>query len=416
MKDVHLLDLIHGISNTLDYVSTAVTGHHRRVGIACGAMADTLGFDADDTADLLIAGMMHDVGAFALELKLDGLDFEADLTAHSIVGYNLLYGHELLEHPAEVIRYHHTPWKTLVASDIHETTATLANIVNLADRVDILNKVGTKTFDRDRIRAVIGVNNKDVYSPQIIEAFMDASATDEFWQNLDNTTSPVRELVRSDIRNQTIPREQLIKFSRFFSHIIDFRSRHTATHSQGVAETAVQIARLAGMDENDLLKMRLAGNLHDIGKLAVPISLLDKPAALDDDEFDTIKGHAAICDTLLHSVPGMEEIADWACEHHGRINGEGYPKGLRGDELSLGSRILAVADVCTALSEDRPYRIGMGKEKTCATLAAMARDGHLDEELVNLTIDNYNRIDALRRIVQSRAMAEFKQFNEDLTT
>lgn len=413
MKDVYLLDLIHGISGTLDYVSSEVTGHHRRVGIACGPMAEALGLGPEDTTDLLVAGLLHDIGAFALQLPLDGLDFDADLTEHSVMGYKLLHRHELLERPATIIKHHHTPWKSLKsATKMDGNTPVLANVVNIVDRVDILNKVGMRTIDRERIRTIIGDYSHTVFETDVVDAFMDVSASDSFWRLLEDDDTPIRNAVGTTLDDRLIPQTQLLSFSRFFSHIIDFRSRHTATHSQGVAETAVQIARLVGMNEFDQLRMRLAGNLHDIGKLSVPVTLLDKPEALNADEFSTVQEHANVCDTLLHSIPGLETIADWACQHHERINGSGYPGGLKGDELSLGSRILAVADVCTALSEDRPYRKGMGREATCAALAGMAEDGLLDSRIVELTITNYDRIDAVRRMVQNRALAEFRRFRD----
>lgn len=412
MNDVYLLDLINGVSSALDYVSTAVTGHHRRVGIAAASMGTALGLDATDTTDLIMAGLLHDIGAFSLDLKLDGLDFDADLTEHSMVGYRLLRGHPLLSRSAHLVRYHHTPWRDLqkTSHGLDQETLFLGNVLNLMDRVDVLGKVGTRVFDRERIREVIGRYSNVIYSPRAIEAFMDISTQPEFWERMEDTVSPVRDLIDAEFNDPSIPMDQLLHFARFFSHIIDFRSRHTATHSQGVAETAVQLARLAGMSETDQLRMRLAGNLHDIGKLAVPVNLLDKPAALDHDEYATVQSHAAVCEAVLRSVPGLEDVADWACQHHERLNGKGYPHNLSGTDISLGSRIMAVADVCTAISEDRPYRPGMPEKKAHGVLVSMADSGFLDPDLVALTIDNYAHIDAVRRMVQSRALAEFKRF------
>ncbi len=413
MDNVYLLDLINGISETLDYVSTTVSGHHRRVGVASSIMAEALSLDADDTTDLLMAGLLHDIGAFSQGLKFDGLDFEIDLTKHAYLGYRLLHGHPLLARIAEMVRVHHTPWKEVVqnGNGIDKSTLFLGNVINLVDRADVLANVNSRGMKKDAIRKVIGSYSSAIYAPRAVEVFMDVSAEQDFWDRITESSGHIRDVVTAGIKERYTPQDQLLDFSRFFSHLIDFRSRHTATHSQGVAETAVQLARLAGMSELDQKRMRLAGNLHDLGKLAVPGKLLDKPSTLDPKEYEIVQNHAVVCETVLRSIPGLENITDWACQHHERLNGKGYPHALEEKDLSLGSRIMAVSDVYTAISEDRPYRDGMDQEKALFILQSMAVDGFLDHEIVALVVDNYEQIDAIRRIVQSRANAEFKHFS-----
>lgn len=412
MNDVYLLDLIQGISGTLDYVSSEVNGHHKRVGFACTSMAKALDLTPDDTGDLLLAALLHDIGAFALDVQLDGLDFDTDLTEHSFMGHKLLCRHELLRRPAEIVQYHHTPWQELKEIDHDETVKLLANVINIIDRIDILNTIDQRAHDREHIIETVSGYTHTIYEPGLVDALKGMADSDAFWHLLNDDKTPINLTMPADLNKRLIPHDQLLDFSRFFSHIIDFRSRHTATHSQGVAETAVQLARMASMDETDQLRMRLAGNLHDIGKLSVPITLLNKPAPLEEDEFAIMKKHAEAGDTLLNSVSGLETIADWAAQHHERLDGSGYPKGLEDDQIPLGSRILAVADVCTAILEDRPYRRGMEKSEACETLQTMADDGLLDKDIIHMTISNFDRIDAVRHMVQSRALAEFQRFNE----
>ena len=292
-----------------------------------------------------------------------------------------------------------------------DSTLFLGNVINLVDRADVLANVSSKGMGRDVIRGVISSYSSDIYAPQAVEAFMDVSAGQDFWDRTTESRGHIRDVVTADVSEQRISQDQLPDFSLFFSHIIDFRSRHTATHSQGVAETAVQLAKLAGMSGLDQKRMRLAGNLHDLGKLAVSSDLLDKPSSLSSDEYELVQNHAVVCETVLRSIPGLEDITDWACQHHERLNGKGYPHALEGKVISLGSRIMAVADGYTAISEDRPYRDGMDQETALSVLQSMANSGFLDPELVLLVVENYERIDAVRRIVQSRALAEFKRFS-----
>ena len=411
MSNVLLLDLISGISGALDHVSPAVTGHHRRVGLACALVGKSLGLSREELTDLHVAGQMHDIGAFSLDFALDGLDFDADLTEHAGVGHRLLRTHPQLQNAAEFIRHHHTPWKDLQDDGVNEKTAFLGNVVNLLDRVDILARVGVRTFDRERIRDVAADYSSTIYAPEAVAAFLDASKDDAFWEAMMHHDGHVRDIMGDLVLDQRIPQDELLAFAQLFSHIIDFRSRHTATHSQGVAETAAQLAKLAGMNSWEQRRMRLAGNLHDIGKLAVSSALIEKPAALEPDEFVVVKNHASVCEDVLNSIPGLEDVAAWACQHHERVNGKGYPHGLSGDELSLGSRIMAVADVFTAVTEDRPYRAGMPPEKARSALSAMAQKGYLDARIVELALENYDMIDAIRTIAQSRALDAFKRFS-----
>ena len=135
MDDVYLLDLIYGVSGALDYVSATVAGHHRRVGVASSIMGEALGLDAEDVTDLLMAGLLHDIGAFSQGFSFDGLDFETDLKEHAHVGYRLLRDHPLLARIAEMVRVHHTPWKVVLQnkSGVDDSTLFLGNVINLVE-------------------------------------------------------------------------------------------------------------------------------------------------------------------------------------------------------------------------------------------------------------------------------------------
>ena len=412
MEDISLIDLVSGISTALDYVSPTVTGHHRRVGMASVVMGNHFGIGSPSIVDLLLAGLMHDIGAFSLDTVLDGLSFDSTLTEHAAVGHRLLRDHPFLERPSRMIKYHHTNWEDLQAirAEGDREVLFMANVLNLADRVDILRNAERKGHTREKVQTIVAGYGADLYAPEILVAFEELSQSGLFWPLMENMTTPVKNVLGQDLLDVRITPDQLVEFSHFFSHIIDFRSRHTATHSLGVAETAVQLAKLAGMDEQGQKHMRLAANLHDIGKLAVPVALLDKPAALDGQEYARMQSHALVCEQVLRALPGLGEVADWACQHHERLNGKGYPHGLNAEQLSLGSRILQVADVHTAITEDRPYRSGMNKQSAIAVLQSMAQNGFLDSDIVGLVIESHDRIDAVRHIVQARALSDFKKF------
>ncbi len=144
---------------------------------------------------------------------------------------------------------------------------------------------------------------------------------------------------------------------------VDAKSRWTAGHSGRVARQAESLARTLELNKETIRTVRVAALLHDIGKLGIPEAILDKPGRLTDEEFAMIKSHPEKGDNIIKEIPGFEEIRLGVRHHHEKWDGSGYPDGLKGNEIPLIARILALADVYDAVTEDRPYRKGFSKER-----------------------------------------------------
>ncbi len=140
----------------------------------------------------------------------------------------------------------------------------------------------------------------------------------------------------------------------------EMRDPYTAGHERRVAEIAVAIGAELGLDERRQEGLRVAGHLHDVGKMTIPAEILAKPSRLTGIEFQLIKGHAQASYDVLKNVKFPWPIAEVALQHHERLDGSGYPHGLKGDAILFEARILAVADVIEAMSSHRPYRPGLG--------------------------------------------------------
>lgn len=143
---------------------------------------------------------------------------------------------------------------------------------------------------------------------------------------------------------------------------VDAKSKWTAGHSERVADLAVRIGRVMRCGDQLLEQLFHAGLLHDIGKIGIPIAILDKPGKLDDEEYDTIKTHPALGGKILEPIQVYQDIVPIIVQHHERFDGKGYPDGLAGEAINIGARILCVADVFDALISQRPYRQGWIKE------------------------------------------------------
>ena len=148
-----------------------------------------------------------------------------------------------------------------------------------------------------------------------------------------------------------------------FAEVVDAKSPFTFRHSIGVKDAAMMIGTSLGLPPGRLQVLRRAALLHDIGKLSVSNMILDKPGKLDTEEFNVVKRHSALTREILSRMPSLHEISIIAGEHHEKLDGTGYPFGLSAEQLSLESRLIAVADVYGALSEDRPYRSGLDPDE-----------------------------------------------------
>ncbi len=146
---------------------------------------------------------------------------------------------------------------------------------------------------------------------------------------------------------------------RALARAVDAKSPWTAGHSERVTEKALQIGRAMGLTPEALDDLHRGGLLHDIGKIGIPVSILDKPGKLNDKEFQLIRSHSAMGARILEPIAAYANAIPIVLQHHEHFNGRGYPDGLAGEKISLGARILAVADVYDALVSDRPYRSGM---------------------------------------------------------
>ncbi|MDO9010419.1 MAG: HD domain-containing phosphohydrolase, partial [Gallionella sp.] len=162
----------------------------------------------------------------------------------------------------------------------------------------------------------------------------------------------------------------------------EMRDPYTAGHERRVADIAAAIGAELGFDTRQQEGLRVAGQLHDVGKIAIPTEILAKPGKLSSIEFMMIKGHPEAGYDILKNVKFPWPVAEIALQHHERMDGSGYPRGLKGDEILLEARIMAVADVVEAMSSHRPYRPGLGVEAALAEITR-ARGTHYDEQAVD---------------------------------
>lgn len=410
---VSMTELVLCLAEIADLVNPLLSDHHKRVAGIAYNLCSELGLPPIEQADVTFAGMLHDVGAISIDERLDALrfDFEEGY-GHSEKGWALLSTYKPFAGIASIVRFHHTPWDYGRCSGKDCGSIPLgSHILNLADRIAVSVKPGMGILEQavEVRRKVSGARGK-TFLPELVDVFLEISEKEYFW--LDIESASLEGILKAEPfrRGYTLGDEDLLELVKLFGRIIDFRSRFTATHSSGVAAVAEVLAKNAGFGKEECSMMGAAGYIHDLGKLAVPAEILEKPSGLTKQEYSLIKTHSYFTDRVLRGVKGFETIREWGALHHERLDGKGYPFHLEAEQLSTGSRIMAVADVFVALTENRPYRRGLSPERTLKVIREMVRSGALDSEIVSMLDDLYHDINDIRVHAQYAAEREYRDF------
>jgi putative nucleotidyltransferase with HDIG domain len=211
------------------------------------------------------------------------------------------------------------------------------------------------------------------FDPRVAQAFERVAADEEFWQVLRSDSLQTRIFELEPAQDGTLVDEDYLDdIAAAFAQVIDSKSPFTSGHSERVTLFADLIAEQLGFDPERRRWLKRAALLHDIGKLGVSNSILDKPGKLDDAEWAAMKTHTTLGETILSRIAAFRDIATIAGAHHERLDGKGYPRGLGGEALPLDVRIVTVADIFDALTADRPYRKAMPVEKALSIMSEMA--------------------------------------------
>lgn len=362
--------------------------HSHKVCYIAQGIAEQMHLDEDTRSDLHYAALLHDSGVCSTQQAKVILEFDtAREFDHCKRGYELLNKSPYMKRFAQTVLHHHDKWAGPNESGISGSDIPLCSrIIFVADRVDVLISTGEGyiLLRSDDIVRAINEHSVTHFDPQVVDAFNQTACRESFW--LDLTVKHTRELLDHSMPKRSIQMDysETEAFAEIFSQIVDSKSRFTSQHSKRVARVAVELAKRLKFSLYECNVMKIAGLLHDIGKLVIPDEVLEKPDKLTRAEYEIIKQHVYFSHLLLSRLSGFETVAQWGPLHHERLDGRGYPFRLNGAGVSLGSRIMAVSDVFTAVAEDRPYRRGYAVEKVCGILKKQTDEGALDGDIVNV--------------------------------
>lgn len=392
---INLQRTIISLTHALDFVGVDEFHHGKRVALMAAAIAREMDWLPVRCDKMLYCGMLHDCGvsrtrehrALTETLEWHGAQ------DHCLRGAGYLAACAPLAHFAPLVRWHHTRWEALLQEDMDDDLRLEANLLFLADRCDVLlapyilaatlkNEI---LWEYPGIVARIAALGGSLFAPQLVAAFRSAASRESFWLAMD----PV--YIESEIEGHLrlgqlveLGMQDAVAISGVFAHAVDAKSTYTLEHSTRVARIARHLAQVSGFRGEALDQIEIAGLLHDIGKLRVPEDIIDKPGPLTREERAYVMRHSYDTGQILKMIFPDQPIADWAAMHHENLLGTGYPFRSQAMEIPREARLIAVADIFQALSQERPYRGHMVKAEVMARMDDMCAQGRIDADMVAL--------------------------------
>ena len=182
-----------------------------------------------------------------------------------------------------------------------------------------------------------------------------------------------------------------MKYLKMMTYAIDFRSQHTVTHTITTTNISEYCARYMGVPEDRIEYIRYGAMLHDLGKIGIPVEILEYPGKLSAQAMNIMRTHVDITEKILNGA-AAEDVTRIALRHHEKIDGSGYPKGLTGKDMTLDEEIVAVSDIVSALIGTRSYKSAFSKERTVKIIEKMAEEGKLNPQIVSVMKEHFDEI------------------------
>lgn len=405
MKRISLKDILLVIQKALNSIDNRLLGHGEKVAyIMYKLLRCHGGYTEEEIVRITALAVFHDIGAYKVEERKEILEIDLDKPMnHAAYGYLFIKHFSPLSDLAEIVLGHHLFPKDIKNIDIHIPEEAL--LLNLADNISIL-QVNLGRVEKEWI-----LNRSDDEILPEHRMLFDKTCREYDLLEKIKEDDDIEELYEIFDKRE-LSRDEVLSYIRMLNYSIDFRSEATILHNIIVEEISVQICNLLDLDEDTLIKIKMASMLHDIGKIVIPINILEKPGSLTPKEFEIIKSHAIVGYNILSDI-GIDDIRNIATLHHEKLNGEGYPFGLKGDEISKESRIVSVADVVSALIGKRSYKDEFPKEKVISILSKMASNNEIDREICSLIINNYDCIIKIVRRNTKKMISLYKNIMDE---
>ena len=390
--------IIDIFEKTLNHVDSRLIDHGKRVAyLMFKILEPQRKYDNRQLRDVCILAMLHDIGAYKTEEIDKMVVFETvDIWEHSIYGYLFLKYFSPLKELAQAVLFHHADCNKI--TQLNPEHQFLAQLISFCDRTDIYIQ-----FKKDGdFRKYMEKHRDNKFRTDIIDMFL-ASGIDIYsiYEGMD-----CDEAFNKVLHGTPLTDSEVIGYLEMIIYSIDFRSSQTVIHTVTTICIAVYLACLLGADENDIPKIRTGAMLHDIGKIGIPVHILESTEKLNDSDMKIMRTHVEITEKILDGNVD-NDIMNIACRHHEKLDGSGYPKNLTAGDITLYERIVAIADIFSALCGKRNYKDPFPKEKITGILNEMS-EKFLDRQIVKLAVDHY---DEILEIIEQESLPVIKNYN-----
>ena len=397
------------VQRALNLVDVRLVDHGLRVAVYVDAMLDldrSLG--PEDRRDAFLIALFHDIGAYRTEEIDRMVDFETETVwEHSAYGYLFLRELSPLSRMAEAVLYHHAPCDTF--DGVEPTIAHVAKILHVADRVDVF-ALEFPDASRKKLHARLRQGAGHLLDSEAVELFCAADEVFDLASRIAENASVGRALAAYPIIDVDAP-----SFLEMLVHVIDFRSRHTVAHTMTTAQIAFSLALRLGDADEDLGAIYNGGLVHDLGKIGVPLEILEKPGKLTEAEQAIMRTHVELTERIIDGCV-CPQVARIALRHHEKLDGSGYPHGLAASDLTELERIVAVADIVSALAGTRSYKEAYGRKRVVSIVGDMASEGLIDRTVASVLIGEYDAIMEEVRHVCAPIMSAYERIQEEYGT
>lgn len=385
MNIIESKNIIQIIRKTLQLVDPRLTHHGERVSYIVSKMLQADGtFTSKEISLFSLLCIIHDIGISKTE-EIDQLsDFHAeDSWDHSIHGYLFLRNLPVLAQYADIILYHHLAYEKLqtIPFPFKKVTAYL----HLADKVDFMMQKGTFPVTESFL-----CHYRDTkFGAGDIDLFLKANEKYSILRNL--RMNHYEQDLQQISNGVTYTQEEIIDFIQMLVFAIDFRSEYTVTHTITTVAISMQLAKLLHLSKEDTQMILCGALLHDLGKVSIPVEILEKPSFLSETEMEIMKQHVILTGEIIKDFihPAIYEIA---VSHHEKVDGTGYPRGLKGSEISINSRIVAVSDVVSALNGKRSYKEPFDRSNILRVLHTMWMEQKICPLVTKIILDHYDEL------------------------